>query len=392
MTQPPTPAGWYLDTSVPGTERYWDGQTWTQHVRALGPGPLGAGIGAGSAAASSTGAGMKAKTVTRFLTTHPTRRRGWNWSIWAVVVLLIVGTVSNAMNPASDTTKNPIAAGVDASTATSTQSTASSSAPSSTTAKAAPSPTVTHSPAATASRKPASIASPIATGGQIVSAAGAVLPNHFRTPGAVNPDVSQADIHSTICVVGWTTTIRPPSSYTTSLKERQLATGYAYRGDVSPSDYEEDHLIPLELGGSPGSELNLWPEPQHTTDNAATKDKIENKLHTLVCDGQLALATAQHAIAANWYTAYLTYYTAASSSTSPRTTAASSSVPAPPPPTTAAPTGCYPRTNAGGCYKPGQICRTGDRGTTGMTAGGQAIKCEETTSSTGNVSWRWVAI
>jgi hypothetical protein len=28
------PAGWYPDPSVPGTQRYWDGTQWTQHVSA----------------------------------------------------------------------------------------------------------------------------------------------------------------------------------------------------------------------------------------------------------------------------------------------------------------------------------------------------------------------
>jgi hypothetical protein len=31
MTTPPTPAGWYPDTEVPGGLRYWDGIGWTEH-------------------------------------------------------------------------------------------------------------------------------------------------------------------------------------------------------------------------------------------------------------------------------------------------------------------------------------------------------------------------
>ncbi|WP_189110376.1 DUF2510 domain-containing protein [Streptomyces camponoticapitis] len=38
-----TPPGWYVDQSVPGTERWWDGNAWTAHTRPLGgavpPGP-----------------------------------------------------------------------------------------------------------------------------------------------------------------------------------------------------------------------------------------------------------------------------------------------------------------------------------------------------------------
>jgi hypothetical protein len=141
----------------------------------------------------------------------------------------------------------------------------------------------------------------------VINSAGAVLPNSSRTPGAVNPNVTQANISSTICTAGWTSTVRPPSSYTTALKKQQLATGYAYHGDTNTGDYEEDHLIPLELGGSPASVLNLWPEPYNASDGAITKDKIENKLNALVCDGALSLTVAQHAIAANWFVAYQTY-------------------------------------------------------------------------------------
>jgi hypothetical protein len=143
--------------------------------------------------------------------------------------------------------------------------------------------------------------------GITVNAAGAVLPNSARTPGATNPSVTQADIGRTICVSGWTATVRPPSSVTTKLKVAQLASGYSYRGETATGDYEEDHLISLEIGGAPSAEANLWPEPYNTTDGARVKDVIENKLHDLVCSGTLPLATAQRAIASNWWTAYQTY-------------------------------------------------------------------------------------
>jgi hypothetical protein len=64
-------------------------------------------------------------------------------------------------------------------------------------------------------------------------------------------------------------------------------------------DYEIDHLISLELGGS-NSIKNLWPESHRTSPwNARVKDRLEDKLHELVCSGQLDLKTAQQAIASN---------------------------------------------------------------------------------------------
>src|SRR5262249_10317692 len=80
----------------------------------------------------------------------------------------------------------------------------------------------------------------------------------LRTPGVLNPAVTQAAIASTICRRGWTATVRPPTSYTSALKLRQMAL---YGETGPPSRYQEDHLISLELGGDPTDPRNLWPEP-----------------------------------------------------------------------------------------------------------------------------------
>src|ERR1700722_18571622 len=101
------------------------------------------------------------------------------------------------------------------------------------------------------------------------------LPDPARTPGAINPAVTQETIGSTICVRGWTRTIRPPGQYTTALKRQQIRDlGYA---DRRLSNYEEDHLVPLGLGGSPTEPRNLWPEPRVSADgwNADLKDELE---------------------------------------------------------------------------------------------------------------------
>ena len=133
------------------------------------------------------------------------------------------------------------------------------------------------------------------------------LPNHALTPGATNPAVTQATIGSTICVVGYTKTIRPPASYTNKLKRTQLDSGYNYQGDLDMRNYEEDHLIPLEIGGSARSVANLWPEPRRIAQGAAMKDKLENKLHLLICSGQITLKAAQQAFAVNWISGYKKY-------------------------------------------------------------------------------------
>ena len=108
-----------------------------------------------------------------------------------------------------------------------------------------------------------------------------------RSPGVLNPDVTQANINSTICVRGWTKTVRPPTSYTNDLKAKQMRE-YGVGG--APSDYQEDHLISLELGGHPTDPRNLWPEPYP---RASEVDSMENDLNAKVCAGELSLDEAQ---------------------------------------------------------------------------------------------------
>jgi hypothetical protein len=123
------------------------------------------------------------------------------------------------------------------------------------------------------------------------------LPDPACTPGVADPAVTQDNLGTTICRSGYTSTVRPPVSYTERLKrEGMLAYGFT----DSIADHEEDHLIALELGGSPDDPRNLWPEPGRSPN---AKDGVENQLHSLVCSGRVTLARAQAAIAADWTTA-----------------------------------------------------------------------------------------
>jgi len=134
------------------------------------------------------------------------------------------------------------------------------------------------------------------------TAALARLPNHTRTPGATNPDVTQDSIHQTICVSGWTKTIRPSSGYTNKLKVQQIKE-YRYK-EKRLAEYEEDHLISLQLGGHPTDPKNLWPQPYRIKCGARIKDALETKLKRMVCDGKLTLVEAQKSITTNWIAAY----------------------------------------------------------------------------------------
>jgi hypothetical protein len=117
-----------------------------------------------------------------------------------------------------------------------------------------------------------------------------ILPDKKRTPGALNPKVRQATVRKTICKSGWTRTIRPPVSYTNSLKVKQMVP---YEETGSPSEYEEDHFIPLELGGAPKNPKNLWPEPHS---QSQLSDPLETSLKRKVCMGLMKLAKARATI------------------------------------------------------------------------------------------------
>lgn len=144
-------------------------------------------------------------------------------------------------------------------------------------------------------------------GASLVLRAG--LPNPRLTPGAVNPNVRPDTIADTICTSGWTKTVRPPSAYTSALKFAQIIEyGYA---DRDRSHYQEDHLVPLELGGAPRDPRNLWPQPlsatlpDGTSIGADEKDDLEDELKRRVCAGTMELESAQRAIAGDWVQAWL---------------------------------------------------------------------------------------
>ncbi|AZI44084.1 hypothetical protein EHF33_14300 [Deinococcus psychrotolerans] len=124
-----------------------------------------------------------------------------------------------------------------------------------------------------------------------------VLPDPKLSPG----DVLTSDT-AIICVSGYTKTVR---NVPQSLKE-QVYKEYGITSRES-GEYEIDHIVSLELGGS-NSVRNLFPESFKTMPlNAHVKDSLENKLHDLACSGKITMQEAQTAIASNWTAAYVKY-------------------------------------------------------------------------------------
>ena len=147
------------------------------------------------------------------------------------------------------------------------------------------------------------------------------LPDPVCTPGLTNPNVTQDNIHQTICKSGFTSAIRPPESYTEKLKMIQIID-YGYN-DTELSHYEEDHLISLENGGHPMDPRNLFPEPYNTRVagvimGAHQKDVVEGFIHDEICydvpgskknsyipaTTSITLKRGQEILATDWYACY----------------------------------------------------------------------------------------
>jgi hypothetical protein len=126
-----------------------------------------------------------------------------------------------------------------------------------------------------------------------------IEPDPLETPGDTLPVTAQD-----VCTPGYSHKVR---NVPLEVK-REVYRRYGI-SQHRPGEYEVDHLISLELGGS-NSVRNLWPESYWTSPwNARVKDALENALHRAVCSGRVSLHTAQRAIATDWVAAYGTYVT-----------------------------------------------------------------------------------
>jgi hypothetical protein len=135
-----------------------------------------------------------------------------------------------------------------------------------------------------------------------------VLPDPACTPAAINPDVTQATIDRTICIPGWSESVRPSESVTEPQKRLAIAA-YGYYDGHALHRYELDHLISISLGGALDSPRNLWPEADYERVSPRSfylnpKDELEDRLHTLVCEHRMPLAVAQRLTATDWVAAY----------------------------------------------------------------------------------------
>jgi hypothetical protein len=128
------------------------------------------------------------------------------------------------------------------------------------------------------------------------------VPDADKTPG-------HATYHSAAKVCGTKST-----KDERNVPDSEKKAVYASYGIARCTDYcsgqegcEIDHLISLELGGANTTD-NLWPQPYQGEWNAHDKDRLENKLHHMVCtEKTISLKDAQKEIATDWIAAYTKY-------------------------------------------------------------------------------------
>ncbi len=162
-----------------------------------------------------------------------------------------------------------------------------------------PTPSVTsNSQTASSSATPSASATPTSTQtltlDQRTKTSGCVAVNGLEdkacTPGAIIDGATKDQI----CVSGYSKSVR-------NVPESEKNQVYLEYGITSRTtgEYEVDHLISLELGGS-NDISNLWPEAAQPVPGFHEKDKVENYLHAQVCSGSISLQEAQLKIANNW--------------------------------------------------------------------------------------------
>jgi hypothetical protein len=129
------------------------------------------------------------------------------------------------------------------------------------------------------------------TSGCIIQGA---FPDKDCTPGAIFPNVTSDQV----CVSDYSSSVRdvPVSEKNAVYQEYGITTHQT-------GEYEIDHYISLELGGS-NDISNLFPEAAAPTPGFHEKDKVENYLHQQVCNGAITLQRAQQEISTNWLQVY----------------------------------------------------------------------------------------
>jgi hypothetical protein len=122
-------------------------------------------------------------------------------------------------------------------------------------------------------------------------------PDRQCSPGAYYSKLTK----SRICAVDFRT---DPIRNVPQSEKNDVKVEYGLQPVSFGNTLEIDHIVSLELGGS-NDIANLFPEKANVEPAGYhVKDKLENKLHELVCDGKRQLRATQRKIASDWQELY----------------------------------------------------------------------------------------
>jgi len=127
------------------------------------------------------------------------------------------------------------------------------------------------------------------------------LPNKDVTPG----EIDRGRTKKVLCVPNYTTGKDDDGRNVRHVTQKDKNTVFEEYNisEDQKSNYVIDHLVSLSNGGL-NTLKNLWPQPK---EQGKIKDVLENKLHKMVCKGQISLKTAQDALRNDWGTSYTKY-------------------------------------------------------------------------------------
>lgn len=129
------------------------------------------------------------------------------------------------------------------------------------------------------------------------------LPDRRCSPGAYYSGLTKAVLCSASFRTGSVRNV--PQSEKSAVEQE-----YGLAPKLYGRTLEIDHIVSLELGGS-NDIANLYPEEAKFLAGDPgyhVKDKLENRVHAMVCAGQMSLRLAQRQIAGNWEQLYTKAY------------------------------------------------------------------------------------
>jgi hypothetical protein len=121
-------------------------------------------------------------------------------------------------------------------------------------------------------------------------------PDRRCSPGAYSSKLTKAVICSPTFRTG-------PIRNVSQSEKFDVEREYGMEARLYGSSLEIDHIVSLELGGS-NDIANLFPEGLFAHPGYRIKDKLENKLHDLVCAGSMTLGAVRRAVAGDWQGLY----------------------------------------------------------------------------------------